>query len=93
MGLRLVVCLPLLQPNFFLCFLSSQATPLCRVIHELNTDSSYTETAAQKAKEVAGMSTGEAKGKASELAGEAKGKVHEVAGEAKGKANEIKGKM
>jgi hypothetical protein len=40
------------------------------------------ETAAQKAKEVAGMSKGEVKGKA-----------HEVAGEAKGKKEEIKGKL
>jgi len=63
-----------------------------------------TETVAQKAKEVAGMSAGEAKGSASEVAGEAKGKASEVVGavkgkaneamgEAKGKANEVKGKM
>ncbi len=89
----MVVCLPLLLSTSSLYILSSQATPLCHVIQEFNTDSLSAETAAQKAKEVAGMSTGEAKGKASELAGEAKGKAHEVAGEAKGKANEIKGKM
>ncbi|KAI6715344.1 hypothetical protein JHW43_002086 [Diplocarpon mali] len=62
------------------------------------------ENAAQKAKDVAGMSSGEAKGaasevagevkgKATELAGEAKGKANEVAGQAKGKANEVSGKM
>ncbi|KAK2628832.1 hypothetical protein QTJ16_001935 [Diplocarpon rosae] len=62
------------------------------------------ESAAQKAKDVAGMSSGEAKGaasqvagevkgKATELAGEAKGKANEVAGQAKGKANEVSGKM
>lgn len=37
-----------------------------------------TEKAAQKTKEAAGLSSGEAKGKAHELAGEAKGKAHEV---------------
>merc|ERR1712230_236301 len=47
------------------------------------------QTAAQKAKEVAG----EAKGKANEVAGEAKGKANELAGEAKGKKEELKGKM
>ncbi|KAE8441414.1 hypothetical protein EG329_004970 [Mollisiaceae sp. DMI_Dod_QoI] len=51
------------------------------------------ETAAQKAKEVAGMSSSEAKGKASELSGEAKGKASEVAGEARGKKEELKGKL
>lgn len=49
------------------------------------------QTAAQKAKEVAGMSSSEMKGKANEVAGEAKGKANEVAGEAKGKANELAG--
>ncbi|KAH7395647.1 LEA domain-containing protein [Cadophora sp. MPI-SDFR-AT-0126] len=49
------------------------------------------QTAAQKAKEVAGMSQSEMKGKASEVAGEAKGKANEVAGQAKGKANELAG--
>ncbi|CAG8950783.1 hypothetical protein HYFRA_00002998 [Hymenoscyphus fraxineus] len=56
------------------------------------------QNAAQKAKEVAGMSSSEAKGKASELAGQAKGKANEVAGnasemagQAKGKANEMAG--
>ncbi|PMD67403.1 uncharacterized protein K444DRAFT_658462 [Hyaloscypha bicolor E] len=51
------------------------------------------QTAAQKAKEVAGMSKGEVKGKAHEVAGEAKGKANELAGEAKGKKEEIKGKL
>jgi hypothetical protein len=51
------------------------------------------ETAAQKAKEVTGMSKGEVKGKAHEVAGEAKGKANELAGEAKGKKEEIKGKL
>ncbi|GAM87511.1 hypothetical protein ANO11243_055370 [Dothideomycetidae sp. 11243] len=49
--------------------------------------------AAEKAKEVAGMNSGEAKGKIDEVAGQAKGKAHEVAGKAKGKAEEVKGKM
>merc|ERR1711964_632137 len=49
------------------------------------------QTAAQKAKELAGMSSSEMKGKANEVAGEAKGKANEVAGEAKGKANELAG--
>merc|ERR1711964_741632 len=49
------------------------------------------QTAAQKAKEVAGMSSSEMEGKANEVAGEAKGKANEVAGEAKGKANEFAG--
>ncbi|KAN0101961.1 hypothetical protein V8E51_012471 [Hyaloscypha variabilis] len=48
---------------------------------------------AQKAKEVAGMSSGEVKGKAHEVAGEAKGKANELAGEAKGKKEELKGKL
>jgi hypothetical protein len=52
-----------------------------------------TESATQKVKEVAGISTGEAKGKAAELKGTAKGKAHEIAGEAKGKTEEIKRKM
>lgn len=47
----------------------------------------WTETAAQKVKEAAGMSSGEAKGKASEM----QGKASEMAGEAKGKAAELKG--
>ncbi|KAH8798116.1 hypothetical protein F5882DRAFT_395172 [Hyaloscypha sp. PMI_1271] len=51
------------------------------------------QNAAQKAKEVAGMSKGEVKGKAHEVAGEAKGKANELAGEAKGKKEEIKGKL
>ncbi|KAG4429361.1 hypothetical protein IFR05_015160 [Cadophora sp. M221] len=49
------------------------------------------QTATQKAKEVAGMSSSELKGKANEVAGEAKGKANEVAGQAKGKANELAG--
>jgi hypothetical protein len=59
----------------------------------LDADDMEIETAAQKAKEVAGMSKGEVKGKAHELAGEAKGKANELAGEAKGKKEEIKGKL
>jgi len=51
------------------------------------------EKATAKVKEAAGMSQGEAQGKASEVAGEAKGKAHEVAGKAKGTAEEVKGKM
>jgi len=51
------------------------------------------QTAAQKAKEVAGMSKGEMKGKAEELKGEAKGKAAEISGQAKGKAEEVKGKL
>lgn len=51
------------------------------------------ETAAQKAKEVTGMSADEAKGKAAELSGEAKGKAAELSGEAKGKKEELKGKL
>ena len=46
-----------------------------------------------KAAEVAGMSSSEAKGKAEELAGEAKGKAAEVKGEAIGKKEEVKAKM
>jgi hypothetical protein len=49
------------------------------------------ETAAQKAKEVSGMSASEVKGKAAEVKGEAKGKAEELKGEAKAAAN--KGKI
>jgi hypothetical protein len=62
-------------------------------LRELDADDMEIETAAQKAKEVAGMSKGEVKGKAHEVAGEAKGKANELAGEAKGKKEEIKGKL
>jgi len=62
-------------------------------LRELDADDLEIETAAQKAKEVAGMSKGEVKGKAHEVAGEAKGKANELAGEAKGKKEEIKGKL
>ena len=50
------------------------------------------ESATQKVKETAGMSSGQMKGKAEELTGEAKGKAQEVSGEAKGKASELEGK-
>ncbi|TAQ89851.1 hypothetical protein B7494_g1827 [Chlorociboria aeruginascens] len=49
------------------------------------------QTAAQKAREVAGMSSSEAKSKASELTGETKGKTSELTGAAKGKKEELKG--
>jgi len=62
-------------------------------LRELDADDLEIENAAQKAKEVAGMSKGEVKGKAHEVAGEAKGKANELAGEAKGKKEEIKGKL
>jgi hypothetical protein len=51
-----------------------------------------TESASQKVKEVAGISSAEAKGKVSEMAGAAQGKASELSGEAKGKASEVKGK-
>lgn len=49
-----------------------------------------TETAAQKAKEISGMSAGEAKGKTAQVAGEAKGKAAELKGQAKGAVKEGK---
>ena len=61
-------------------------------MHRTATNSGLVEMK-DKAAEAAGISTGEAKGKAEELAGEAKGKAAELKGEAKGKAEEAKAKM
>jgi len=47
------------------------------------------QTAAEKAKQAAGV----ASGKTAEVTGEAKGKAAELKGEAKGKTEEIKGKL
>jgi Asp/Glu/hydantoin racemase len=58
----------------------------------LNANPNSTEAATQKVKETAGISTDEAKGKASEMAGAAQGKASELSGEAKGKASEMTGK-
>lgn len=83
MALRLVVCT---RSSLFSCHVWIRK-------RNYADDDGIVEKATQKVKEVAGMSSGEAKGKAHEAAGAVKGKAAELSGEAKGKANEVKGKL
>jgi len=100
MALKLAVCFPHSSPILSVAIdqspvlFTQHRQAISFGFHEAGANGvQRAEKATQKVKEVAGMSSSEAKGKAEELKGEAKGKASELAGEAKGKANEIKGKM